>query len=172
MYELHENEQYFFDEETLGHLSEFVSQFQAPCCVCCPLLGQRLSEMGVPVTILDIDERFGKTPGFRHYDIYRPEWLGLEFDLIVCDPPFFNVSLSQLFAAIRILARNDFQQPVLISYLHRRANAILGTFAPFEIRPTGFFPTYQTVQDSEKNRIEFFSNLPETEIRRLSTRSS
>lgn len=167
MYELHEHEQYFFAEDTLKHLSDFISEFGAPCCVCCPLLGQRLAEMGVTVTILDIDERFRNTPGFRRFDIFRPEWLGVEFDLIVCDPPFFNVSLSQLFAAIRLLARNDFQQKILISFLHRRSSAILGTFTPFEIRPTGYFPAYQTVQKTEKNRIEFFSNLPESKISRL-----
>jgi hypothetical protein len=125
--------------------------------------------MGVAVTILDIDERFRETPGFRRFDIYRPEWLGLEFDLIVCDPPFFNASLAQLFAAIRLLARNSFQQPVMISYLHRRSSAIEGTFAPFEIRPTGYFPDYQTVRKTEKNLVEFFSNLPENEITRLRT---
>lgn len=167
MYELHENEQYFFDEATLARLSGFLLRFSAPCCLCAPLLGKRLAERGANMTVLDIDGRFSGVRGFRRWDIYRPEWLGAEFDLIVCDPPFFNVSLSQLFAALRMLSRNDFSQPLLVSYLKRRSEAILGAFAPFGLEPTGYLPSYQTVQPVERNEIEFFSNLPEEEIRRL-----
>jgi len=170
MDERHQNEQYFFDDETLNRLCEFVAAFESPCCVCAPLLGKHLADAGVPVTILDIDERFRKTPGFRRFDIARPVWLGLEFDLIVCDPPFFNFSLSQLFAAIRILARNDFQQKLLVSYLDRRTSALQKSFADFGLRPTGLFPTYRTVGDTEKNRIQFFSNLPDDELAKLTRR--
>lgn len=159
MHELHENEQYFYDEPTLAYLSRALAAYRSPCCLCTPLLGKRAAELGVNVTILDIDERFATVPGFRRYDIYRPEWLGIEFDLIICDPPFFNVSLSQLFTTIRLLSRNDFRQPLLISYLRRRSQAVLGTFARFDLRPTGYRPGYLTVQKSEHNEIEFFGNV-------------
>ncbi len=59
-------------------------------------------------TILDIDERFADVPGYRHFDITRPEWLGIEFGAILCDPPFFNVSFRQLGDALRTLACNAF----------------------------------------------------------------
>jgi hypothetical protein len=161
VYELHENEQYFFDRPTLEHLADFISQFSSPCCLCTPLLGQELVQRGVPVRILDIDERFVSLPGFRHYDLYRPEWLGEEFDVIVCDPPFFKVSLSQLFSAIQLLSRHNYQQPLLLSYLRRRTDNVLGTFARFNLAPTGYCPLYQTVQASDRNDIEFFGNLDE-----------
>ncbi len=167
MQELHGNEQYFFDEQTLDHLSEFASSWDAPCCLCAPLLGQRLAERGVRVTVLDIDKRFNATPGYQHYDIRRPEWLGREFDLIICDPPFFSVSLLQLFVAIRILARNDYEQILLISYLRRRSSAILRTFAPFHVRSSGYCPSYQTVERIRKNEIEVYANLSGTQLARL-----
>ena len=167
MYELHKNEQYFFDKNTLEHLAEFLSQWSSPCCLCAPMLGKRLSELGVNVTVLDIDERFKNVEGFRNFDIYRPEWIGQEFDVIFCDPPFFNVSLSQLFNAIRMLSRNDFSQPILVAYLARRANAIIGTFSRFGIGSSGYFPGYQTVREIEKNRIEVFSNLSSESITTL-----
>ncbi len=90
MDELHQNEQYFFDQPTLDHLASFGQQFSNPCCLCAPLLGQPLVERGCQVTILDIDRRFASLPGFQHYDIFSPIWLEEEFDLIVCDPPFFD----------------------------------------------------------------------------------
>ena len=76
MYELHENEQYFFDEATLAHLAGFLGRWEAPCCVCAPLLGQRLRESGVRVRVLDIDARFEGVDGYRHYNLHRPEWIG------------------------------------------------------------------------------------------------
>jgi Probable N6-adenine methyltransferase len=133
--------------------------WERPCCLCAPLLGQYLARRGVAVCILDIDDRFAATPGFRRYDIYRPEWLDERFDLIVCDPPFFKVSLSQLFAAIRLLSHHDHAQPLLISYLKRRSSAVLGTFAPFGLAPTGFCPTYLTVEETPRTATEFFSNI-------------
>jgi len=88
----------------------------------------------------------------------------MQFSLILCDPPFHKISLSQLFAAVRSLSHYDFRQPVLISYLERRSAALLGTFAPFKLRPTGYHPSYLTVQDTERTAVEFFSNLPEERL--------
>lgn len=159
MYELHENEQYFFDRSTLEHLATFVSSYENPCCICCPLLGRELVNRGVAVRILDIDERFASLPGFRRYDLQRPEWLGEEFGIIVCDPPFYGLSLSRLFAGLRVLSRNLYSQPLLVSYLVRRSSSLMGTFARFNLEPTGYRPIYQTVQKATRNEIEFFGNL-------------
>ena len=160
MYERHENEQYFFDEGTLNAFSAFLLRFDSICCVCAPLLGKRLVEAGANVAILDIDQRFSGLKGFVPFDLYKPHWVGAKYDVIICDPPFFNVSLSQLFAALRMLSMNCFDQPMMVSYLKRRENAILGTFAKFHLLPTGYEPGYQTVEACERNRIEFYSNLP------------
>ncbi len=167
MHENHQREQYFFDPPTIAHLVGFLAGFDRVCCLCAPTLGRALAEAGRPVTVLDIDERFADVPGYRRYDLYRPEWLGERFDLLLCDPPFFNVSLSQLFAAVRLLAAHDFAQPLLLSYLCRRAANLCGTFARFELRATGYRPGYQTVDTAERNAIEFFGNLSEDEHRRL-----
>ena len=167
MYERHEHEQYFFDTATLEHLADFVRDSSNLCCLCAPLLGKALVERGVPTTILDTDERFSSVAGFQHYDLYRPVPLHQKFGLIVCDPPFFKVSLSQLFQSVRLLSQFDYAQPLLICYLRRRAANISGTFSRFNLRPTGYFPQYQTVQRSERNEIEFFGNLDEAAIARL-----
>ena len=159
MYELHEKEQYFFDEETLARLTSFLAPHAPICCLCAPLLGQHLVKAGVDVKILDVDERFTSLPGFERFDIFRPEWQGYEFRIILCDPPFYRVSLSQLFAAIRVLSLNDFRQRLMLSYLKRREAAVLGTFARFDLTPSGYFPRYQTVQRCARNDIEFYTNL-------------
>ena len=159
MQEKHEHEQYFFDKPTLDHLADFVVGYENPCCICAPLLGQELERRGVVVRTLDIDERFAHLRGFRRYDIFRPEWSGEEFGLIVCDPPFYRVSLSQLFHAMRLLSRNLYTQPLLVSYLVRRSANVNGTFARFNLQPTSYHPGYLTVQRTARNDIEFFGNL-------------
>jgi hypothetical protein len=171
MEERHANEQYFFTPATTARLADFVSDFANPCCICAPSVGVELARRGVRVRILDIDERFATTPGFRHYDLYRPEWLGEEFGIIICDPPFFNVSLSQLFTALRLLGRNRYEQPLLISYLRRRAASIEGTFNRFGLQATGYCPRYQSVQALERNEIEFFGNLSAAQHAKLAAES-
>lgn len=159
MLERHEHEQYFFDGPTLDRLVGFVQPFDNPCCLCAPLLGKALVGRGVGVRILDIDERFAGVPGFRHFDLRQPEWLGERFGLIFCDPPFFNVSLRQLSAAIWLLSQHDRQQPLALTYLHRREAAFLRTFSDFSLQPTDFFPTYVTVAPDPKNDIRLYTNL-------------
>jgi hypothetical protein len=167
MHEGHEREQYFFDAATLRQLADFVSTSRTPCCLCAPLLGKALVDRGHAVRILDVDVRFASLPGFLLYDLQRPGWLGEKYDLVVCDPPFYRVSLSRLFGAVRTLARNDFAQPLLLSYLRRRAKNVVGTFAPFALRPTGYCPGYQTAKACERNDIELFGNLSEAQLAKL-----
>ncbi len=158
MKELHGNEQYFFDQATLDELGRRMQPFDSICCLCAPTLAAHLHASGKSVVSLDIDRRFEGTPGFRYFDILDPQWLGQSFDLIFCDPPFFNVSFRQLHAAIRTLAQNDFQQRIWLTYLDRRSEKLLNAFSDFQLRPSDFFPQYQTVEDCDKNRIRLFCN--------------
>lgn len=167
MYEHHQREQYFFDPPTVTRLADFAQQFERPCCLCAPLVARELAVRGAPVRLLDTDERFAGVPGFRRYDLYRPAWLDETFDLILCDPPFFRVSLSQLFVALRTLSHHDFGQPLLVCYLTRRATRLLGALALFNLAPTGYLPGYLTVDTSGKSQVEVFSNLPPERLRQL-----
>lgn len=158
MLECHEREQYFWDAPTLQTLADLSARFENPCCLCAPMLGRALTERGVETRVLDSDERFAADAGFVQFDLYRPVWQDETYGVIVCDPPFWKVSLSQLFAAIRLLAHHDWAQPLAICYPARRAKNICGTFGRFGLEPTGYFPGYLTVQELERNRIEFFAN--------------
>ena len=158
MHENHQNEQYFFDQATIEKLADWLGEFVSPAVICAPMLGREMHRRGRSVRTLDIDERFADLQGYIKWDIYRPEHLHEQFDVIVCDPPFFNVSLSQLFHALRVLSHFDFGQRLMISYLRRRGKAITATFSPFGLEATGQIPGYQTVKNCERNEIEFFAN--------------
>ena len=154
----HQREQYFYDDVTLERLADLAEGYDNPCCLCAPMVGRALHRRGRSVRVLDTDERFAELPGFVRWDIHRPRALNEDYDLLICDPPFFTVSLSRLFSAIRLLSRFDLSRRILVDYLKRREDAILGTFAPFGLRPTGWTAGYRTVQAVERNRIEFYAN--------------
>jgi 16S rRNA G966 N2-methylase RsmD len=165
VHELHENEQYFFSDDTLKQFSDLLEPFSNPCILCAPALAQVLqNNAGREKTIcaLDIDTRFEKLlPGFRLWNLYKPTRIEEKFDVIFCDPPFFNCSLSQLFNAIRLLSHFDYSQPIMLCYLLRREQALLSTFSKFSIRPTRVIASYKTVQESDKNIIQLYSNIDE-----------
>lgn len=170
MDEKHELEQFFFDHATLDALATFLGDYERPCCVATPMVGRWLETRGADVRILDVDERFASCAGFRRFDLYRPAWNSERFGIVLCDPPFFRVSLAQLFTALRVVAQHDLTQPMLVAYLVRRRDALLGTFRPFGLEPTGFFPRYVTVQEQgegERSAIELFGNLGEEAHARL-----
>ncbi|MCW5802798.1 MAG: hypothetical protein KIT31_10465 [Deltaproteobacteria bacterium] len=162
MHERHEHEQYFFLPETVTELADFAAGFARPCCLCAPTVGAELAARGAWVRVLDLDERFAGVRGFVPYDLYRPRALDEDYDLILCDPPFHKVSPAQLFDAIRTLARGAFPQPLLVCYPREREAALLGTFAPFGLVPTGYFPRYISVQAHAPGDIQFYGNLPIT----------
>lgn len=156
--ERHEHEQYFFTDETVREICDMLEGFERPCVLCAPMVGAEFARRGRRVRVLDVDTRFSSVAGFVPWDIYRPQFPEEHYDVIFCDPPFFRVSLSQLFFAIRLLARHDSSMPVAVAHLSRRVHAVMGTFAPFNLVPTGYRPQYVTVENAERNSIEVFAN--------------
>ena len=172
MLERHEIEQFFWDDATLSQLAARICERTAPaeavCCLCAPFLGRELARRGRPSRVLDIDERFAQDRGFERFDLFRPAWRDGRFGLIVCDPPFWKVSLSQLFAAVRVLAHHDWEQPLLFCYPQRRGTSLCGTFARFGLAPLPSWRAgYRTLPEAKREGkwaregIIFFSNVRE-----------
>ena len=59
---------------------------------------------------------------------------------------------------------NDYAQKLMIGYLARRTEAVVGTFNRFGLEPTGLCPAYKTLKRCERNDIEFFANLDDSEL--------
>jgi hypothetical protein len=162
MEELHENEQYFFTKEFENwFVGTIVNFFQGKkiCCVCCPMIGARLVEAGMDVKILDIDRRFEKYEQFIYYDIKDPKYLDYEFDLIVCDPPFFNVSFTELLKAIKTLTHFTMYKSIFMTYLYRREIKFLDMFADYDLYRIKDRPQYKTLDVTDpKNDIRLYCN--------------
>ena len=158
MLEDHANEQYFFDDATRAWLVEWLQPFDSICVLCAPTLGAALIDAGKTPVVLDIDDRFAHLPGFTKWDINRPTHLSQSFDVIFCDPPFFNVSLRTLRSAIEMLAHFDTTQKLGMCYLTRRRATVLKSFKAFGLRETGKRMGYKSVVPRVKNEIELLRN--------------
>merc|ERR1711879_1051843 len=108
------------------------------CLLCCPSVAAQI-EINGGVTnaykLLEFDERFSKARNFIKWNLYRPTAVGEIFDLIMCDPPFDKVSVSQLYKAFRTLGAFGRNGPrVLIVFPERHESSLLATFAEIELR--------------------------------------
>lgn len=156
--ENHAREQYFWDAPTIKTLADILASFDSPCCLCTPTVGAELLRRERSVTILDIDERFADLPGFQVWDLMAPGVVKKDFDVLLVDPPFFNVSLSRLFKGLRLLCRFDPSRKIMVAWLKRRESALLSRFESFSLRPTGLKLGYETVISCAKNDIELYAN--------------
>lgn len=154
----HQREQYFFDGPTVSRLADMAAAHARPCCLCVPMVARELARRGRAVRLLDVDTRFASLPGFTRWDLYRPAPLDEAPDLVLSDPPFTLVRLSQLFTAIRVLCRGELSTRVAIVWPAARALDITGTFAPFGLTATAFEPGYVSVRPIEDNRVTLYTN--------------
>src|SRR5690242_2685130 len=80
--------QFFYTGETARRLADALDSYERPCCLCTPRLATEWHQRGRLVRLLDYDLRFNSLPGFRHFDLLKPEPLDEDFDVVVFDPIF------------------------------------------------------------------------------------
>jgi hypothetical protein len=101
----HHYEQFFFDEPTCDALLALMARHERPLLLCTPSLAVAAERRGQRYLLLDRDERFGFLRSFRAFDLDSPSPLDEAFDAVFCDPPFANIDLLQLRAAIEVRVR-------------------------------------------------------------------
>lgn len=158
--ENHDNEQYFFTDDTRNKIVDIALKYDKVCCICCPTIGEELENHGHDVTILDIDIRFNYLSGFQYWDIRTPTYIDDKFDLIIMDPPFFNVSMTEIRKSLQMLTHYDISNTkLMISYLTRREKALISGLKVFKLKPMDFIPEYNTVDVTDpKREIMFYAN--------------
>lgn len=159
MHEDHQKEQYFFNPQTIQQLTDLLEPYASPCCLCSPMIARERAARGGGVRLLEVDTRFADVPGFRRWDLYRPQPLDERFDAILCDPPFHKVRLSQLFTALRVLCQGRYDVPIFLCHLERRSADVCGALALFGLRPTEIRPGYISVKPIPENRVVLYTNV-------------
>ncbi len=149
--------QYFFTEDCASDLVQKLDRFANPCCLCSPMIGKKWQEMGRIVHILDIDERLDFLPGFRKFDITRPEPLSDIFDVIIVDPPL-DLSLEVVLDAVNMVTRKKYDTKLAILHEAKTADCLLKHFEAYGLSPTYYNPVYCHVRKSARHQFMFYAN--------------
>ena len=145
-----ELEQFFWTSDTVKKLLSACEYITNTCCFTTPSLAHEFFEKGRNEKLLDIDERFSYLPRFEKFDIKKPHSLDEEsFNIIVIDPPFFNVTTQELFDATNIITKNNYSTNLIIAYLKRFEYPLLETFKPYGISETNYIPEYAHIKSNK-----------------------
>ncbi|MFT4978049.1 MAG: hypothetical protein ACI8S6_003957 [Myxococcota bacterium] len=152
--ENHAYEQFFFTEGTTRRLSTLLLPFRRPLLLCTPSIAQALDREGRPYILLDRDKRFSHLSGYQRFDLRSPHLIFDDFDVIVTDPPFSNISLADFRDTVDLLVRcRPSPPPLFLCYIQSREDALLKLFAHHSlVRHPGALG-YQSVSAATQARI-------------------
>jgi len=169
-------EQYFWTEKTIdGILNGLRLTFDpdANCCLCTPSLAHAWWAEGKEVSLLDIDTRFEYLPKFQYFDLRSPQNADLQPDqenwrVLVFDPPFFYISIEDLFQAVAYVCQGKFETKLLLGFLKREEKCLLETFKLFKLKRTNFGLEYAHVKPNKWVNYAMYSNVDLPGIKRIS----
>lgn len=151
--ENHAYEQFFFSDETTRRLADLAAQFTKPLLLCAPSIAEALEAHGHPYILLDRDARFAHLSGFQSFDLRRPHMVFDDFDAIITDPPFSNISIGDFRRTVDLLAQGAPAPPALfVCYISTREDALLQAFSAYRIARR-FALRYRSVSARTQDRI-------------------
>jgi len=165
--EKRELEQYFWTSKTVKDILNACQYITDTCCFTTPSLAHAFHEEGREEKLLDIDERFKYLPRFEKFDIKNPHSIDESFNIIVIDPPFFNISTKELFDATNIITNNDYSTNIIIAYLKRFEYPLLETFKPYGISETNLMPEYAHIKSNKWRNFKIYSNIDLPNLKRI-----
>ena len=161
------NEQFFWTINTVKQLMNAFKYTYECCCLTTPSLGHAFHEAGRDEKVLDIDDRFKYLPKFEKFDIKNPHNLDETFNVIVIDPPFFVITLKELYDAVNIITKNNFDTKIVIGFLARHNKLLLETFKKYGISETKTKLEYAHIKPHKWHNFKLYSNVDLPGIKRI-----
>lgn len=156
----HRFEQFFFDAATTQRLTRLAGTVRDPLLVCLPSIALSLARSGRPARLLDRDKRFVDLPRMQTFDLQAPDYVDGNHDLLMCDPPFANVTLDRLRETLDLLVATAMAPkaaPALaVCYISDRDAALKRAFAHHDLQAVGPPLGYRTVSASTQARIRLY----------------
>jgi len=128
--------QFFYTAATARRLADALDHYRNPCCLCTLRLASEWHRRGRAVRLLDCDPRFSYIPGFRHFDLLKPEPLNERVDMVVFDP--ILMPASTLLQAVRIVTSGNEGVDLFATFPVYREGELLSAFGDFNLRPLDF----------------------------------
>ena len=113
-----DHEQYFWTKDIVKKILHACEYITNCFCVTTPSLAEGFMNIGRDEKLLDIDERFSYLKYFEKFDIkntHVPDGSG-DFNVIVIEPPFFNITTKELFEATNMITNNNFNTNIISYY--------------------------------------------------------
>ena len=162
------SEQYFWTSKMVRKLLSALLLDINICCLATPSLALMLNESSTNNQfLLDCDERFSFLPNYVKFDFLKPNAVEQDFDVIVCDPPFFQIPLEKIENSIEILSKKNFKTKILITFLKREEMNLIRVFEKFDLRPTKFNVEYARVDAGKWKNYGLYSNFDFPGIKRI-----
>lgn len=152
-------EQYFWTNKTVNDLKSALDYFEGTvCCLCTPTLAVAMEERA---HLFDLDKRFQFLSNYHYFDMLNLplNFLDLEFDILVFDPPFFYIEMQDLFRAVCFLLKNDFKRKLMMGFQVKHENLVLEYFKKFNLKRTKFFLEYENIKSERCLNYALYSNI-------------
>jgi Probable N6-adenine methyltransferase len=150
--------QFFYTAETARYLVTALDGYARPCCLCTPRLAWEWNVRGRTVRLLDRDQRFASLPGFRPFDLLRPEPVGERFDVVIVDPVYYPA--TTLARAMRVLMDPQSETALYISFPVSRESELLSAFGAFGLRPLDAQLTWCNVSAEFQSTFRLYGRTP------------
>ena len=165
--EKRELEQYFWTSKTVKDLLKACEYISNTCCFTTPSLAHGFFKNGRNEKLLDIDTRFTYLPRFEKFDIKNPHSINEKFNIIVIDPPFFNISTQELLEATNYITNCNYKTNIIIAYLVRFEYALLEIFKQYGISETNLTPEYAHIKSNKWTNFKIYSNIDLPNLKRI-----
>lgn len=167
--EKRELEQFFWTKQFVQKIVTACEWIMNPCCLTTPSLAYGFLQKGREEKLLGIDERFSFMSGFERFDITDPHTPdgSNDFQIIVIDPLFFNVTTKQLLDATNVITNYDYNTNIVIAYLVRYEFSLLETFKQYKISETNAIPEYAHIKPNKWKNFRIYANIDLPGMKRI-----
>ncbi|TWB12403.1 putative N6-adenine methyltransferase [Nitrospirillum amazonense] len=153
--------QFFYSAETVRLLADCLDHFTNPCCLCTPRLAYEWHQRGREVRLLDYDRRFSSMPGYRPFDLLRPQPTTERFDAVIFDPIFSDA--TRLRRALEMVAGQpdaDTPTALYMTFPKEREAELLSAFGAWRLAPLPFRLGYNNVRPGHADTFQLYGNRP------------
>jgi hypothetical protein len=152
--------QFFYSTQTARELVSALDHFRSPCCLCTPRLAAEWHARGRAVTLLEYDLRFANLPGFRQFDVLRPQPVREVHDLVIFDPIFVPAATLRRALDAVIAPERVGLTAVYMTFPVDRESELLAAFADHGLAPLNFELSYNNVKKSCDGLFRLYGNRP------------
>lgn len=146
--------QFFYTAKTAARLVTALDHYRQPCCLCTPRLAKEWLQRGRTVDVLDCDSRFAVLPGYKVFDLLKPERIDKQYDCVIFDPVFLPA--ATLCKAVDAVITDSARTDLFITFPVQRSAELINAFRHYGLRQLSFELAYCNVKEAFQHEFRLF----------------